>query len=146
MCVCLLPAAPVRVRRWLQACREFEVRPVGPVGAHARLLPEYEGWLKALEAVMGSKSKSYLVHSFADGKRLVALAERVGLKDLQYTVFRHQAHAPRIDPRPPGVLFAHSTLDVENPWVWTYILDSTRLDTIVRWILGGLWALRALEG
>lgn len=120
----------VRLNAAIEACPDFEVRPVGPVGAHARLLPEYEGWLKAMEAVLASKSKSYVVHSFADGKRLAAMADRFGLRDLQYTVLKHQAHAPRIDPRPPGVLFAHTTLHVENPWVWTYILDSTRLDTI----------------
>ncbi len=124
---------------------------MGPIGAHVRILPEYEMWVKALETMLGSRWKTYIVHSFEDGRRLKALADRAGVRDLQYTVFRHQTVKPVVDRRPPGVLFAHSTLHVDSPWVWMFLLDSFRLETNVRGArgLGGLgwvWGLSVWVG
>lgn len=114
--------------------RDFEVVPVGPVGAFVKVKPEYEKWVKAVEATMGEKWRCYLVNSHADGRKLQSLAERCGVPKLEYVIFRHMTATPVVEPKTAGVLrdviFADKALHVESAWVMTFILDQSRLDRV----------------
>ena len=76
----------------------------------------------------------------ADGQRLRELAERCRVK-LEYIVLPFCDRVPVVERGPPGVLFAHSTLRVESPWVLTLILDQSRLDKIVSVCCGEVWCV-----
>ena len=60
------------------------------------------------------------------------LADSNGMKGkVNYVSFAVVRERPRLEARPPGFLFVVDTLHVESPWLYTYILDQSRLDKIV---------------
>ncbi len=83
--------------------------------------------------------------SAEDGKRLRALADKCGVK-LEYTIMKYKDKWPEVDRSRPSLLFAHSTLNVESAWIYTFILDTSRIDKIVGWRAVNVLAMQWVAG
>jgi hypothetical protein len=63
------------------------------------------------------------------------MAESIGLSKIEYVVFKRCTVFPVVEARGAAlrdVHFADQALEVESPWVMTFVLDQSRLDRVVR--------------
>ena len=74
------------------------------------------------------------VANLEDGDKLKRVARECGV-NVEFTTFPYRDARPVLEPRAGGdndVLYAVDTLTVDSPWLFTFVLDQTRIDKLVR--------------